>query len=72
MKDPIIEELHRIRKEHAAEFNFDLDAIFADLKRFEAAIGRPRVSFQENQAEPRSSASTRDAETGAQHQSLQR
>ena len=34
--DPIVDELHRIREEHAARFNFDLDAIVADLRRVEA------------------------------------
>lgn len=45
MEDPIVEDIRRIREEHAAEFNYDLDAIFADLKRLEAEGGRPRVSF---------------------------
>jgi len=31
-KDPIIEELHQIRQEYAKEFNYDWQAIFADLK----------------------------------------
>ncbi len=31
-KDPIVEEIHRIRRMHAQQFNFDLYAIFADLK----------------------------------------
>jgi hypothetical protein len=45
MEDPIVEEIRRIREEHAAEFNYDLDAIFADLKRLEAESKQPRVSF---------------------------
>jgi hypothetical protein len=32
MKDPINEEIHRHRAEHARKFNFDLAAICADLK----------------------------------------
>ena len=32
MKDPINEELHRYREEHARRFNFDLAAICKDLK----------------------------------------
>ncbi len=31
-KDPIIEELHQIRQEYAKEFNYDLKAMFEDLK----------------------------------------
>jgi hypothetical protein len=31
-KDPIVEEVRRIRQQYAARFNYDLDAIFRDLK----------------------------------------
>jgi hypothetical protein len=31
-KDPIVEEVRRIRRRYAERFNFDLDAICADLK----------------------------------------
>lgn len=33
--DPIIEELHQVRQEHAARFHNDLRAIVADLQRLE-------------------------------------
>ncbi len=33
MKDHIVEEVRQIRDEHAAQFNYDLNAIVADLKR---------------------------------------
>ncbi len=36
--DPIVEETRRIRDEHARQFNYDLAAICADLKRFEATL----------------------------------
>jgi len=36
-EDPIVEEVRRIRQEHAARFDYDLEAIFADLKRSEEA-----------------------------------
>jgi hypothetical protein len=32
MKDPINEELHKYREEHARKFNFDLAAMCRDLK----------------------------------------
>ena len=35
MKDPIVAEIRKIRDEHAAKFNYDLDAIFKDLKKTE-------------------------------------
>lgn len=34
-KDPIVEEVRRIRRRYAERFNFDLDAIYADLKECE-------------------------------------
>lgn len=40
MRDPIVEEIRRIRQEHAKKFNFDLDAIFEDLKQKERNGGR--------------------------------
>jgi hypothetical protein len=35
-KDPILEELHRVREEYAMRFNYDLRAISQDLKAREA------------------------------------
>ena len=40
--DAIIEEVRRVRQEHAVRFNNDLAAIFEDLKRSEAARDRGR------------------------------
>ena len=45
MNDHIVDEIRRIRDEHAAQFNYDVDAIFADLKRSEEARDWPRASF---------------------------
>ena len=33
MKDPIVEEVRRIREEHAAQFDFDPKRIAADVQR---------------------------------------
>ncbi|VFN02751.1 MAG: hypothetical protein BECKG1743D_GA0114223_107463 [Candidatus Kentron sp. G] len=44
-KDPIIEEIHKIRDEHAARFNYDPVAIYNDLKRLERESGRETVMF---------------------------
>lgn len=47
-KDPIVEEVRRIRDEYAARFNYDLDAIYRDLKErekrgeFSVVYRRPR------------------------------
>jgi len=38
--DPIVEEVRKVRKEHAARFNYDLRAIAADLQRQEKKARR--------------------------------
>jgi hypothetical protein len=45
-EDPILEELHRIREEHAKSFNYDFKAIFADWQKRQAASGKKLVSLQ--------------------------
>jgi len=42
--DPIIEEIHQIRAEHAAQFNYDLAAIVKDLRKKEQQSGKKFVS----------------------------
>jgi hypothetical protein len=39
MNDPIVDEVRQIRDAHAARFNYDLDAIFRDLKEREKKSG---------------------------------
>ena len=48
-EDEILEELHRIREEHAKSFNYDFKAIFADWQKRQAASGRQLVSLQRQQ-----------------------
>ena len=45
MNDPIVDEVRRIRDAHAAKFNYDLRAIFQDIKEQERRSGREFVSF---------------------------
>lgn len=45
MSDPIIEELHQIREEIAAQFNYDVFAIGAMLQAKQQEEDRPVVSF---------------------------
>jgi hypothetical protein len=44
-QDEIVEEIHRIREAYAKSFNYDLDAIFEDLRKKEAESGREVVSL---------------------------
>jgi hypothetical protein len=51
--DPIVDEVRRARDAYAARFNYDLRAIFRDLKEQEKRSGRKLASYaQEFAAEP--------------------
>ena len=50
-EDPIVAEVHRTREMLAAKFNFDIDAIFADMQKRQAALGDRLVS-PKTRAEP--------------------
>ena len=52
MNDPIVDEVRRVRDAHAAMFNYDLDAIFQDIKEQEKRSGLTFVSFPPRQTEP--------------------
>lgn len=43
-RDEILEEIYRIREEHAKAFNYDLKAICDDLRKRQAATGRKVIS----------------------------
>lgn len=43
--DQIVEEIRRIREEYARSFEYDLDAIFADLRQKEAKSGQEVVTL---------------------------
>jgi hypothetical protein len=43
--DPIVEEVRKVREEHAARFDYDLVRIFQDLKEQERQSGRKVVSL---------------------------
>ncbi len=44
-KDEIIEEIHKYREEYAKSFNYDLKAIFDDLRKKQIAHGRTVVKL---------------------------
>jgi len=43
--DEIVEEIHQIREAYAETFDYDLDAIFADLRKKETESGREVVNL---------------------------
>jgi len=44
-EDPIVEEVRKVREEHAASLGYDLEKIFQDLKEREQRSGRKTVSL---------------------------
>lgn len=44
-QDEILDEIHKIREEHAKSFDYDLDAMFADWQKKQAEGGREVVSL---------------------------
>jgi hypothetical protein len=55
MNDPIVDEVRRIRDAHAAAFDYDLDAIFQDIKEEEKRSGLRFVSYPPRRTESKSS-----------------
>ncbi len=50
-EDPIVAEVHRTREKLAAEYNFDIGAFFADVRKRQASLGG-RLVRQGRPAEP--------------------
>jgi hypothetical protein len=44
-QDPIVAEVRKVREAHAAQYNYDVRAIYAALKKAEEQSLRPKVSF---------------------------
>jgi hypothetical protein len=51
-EDPIVEEVRKVRDAYAKQFNYDLKAIYHDLKQQEKASGRTFVSYPPRRAKP--------------------
>ena len=46
--NPILDDIRRIRGEHAKHFNYDLDAIFADIQRHQVELKKQGWKFLES------------------------
>jgi hypothetical protein len=51
-QDPIVAEVRQAREAHAAQFNFDLQAIYRVLKTQEEQSQRKKVSFSPKRIPP--------------------
>jgi hypothetical protein len=50
-EDPVVEAVRKVRDAHAAEFNYDLRAIYRALKEEEAQSGRRYVKLSPKRVE---------------------
>ena len=51
-RDPIVMEVRQVRETHAAQFNFDLRAIYRDLKAQEERTRHEKDSFAPKRIQP--------------------
>ena len=51
-EDPIVAEVRKVRDAYAAQFNYDLEAIYHDLKRQEKESGLTFVSYPPKPPKP--------------------
>jgi hypothetical protein len=59
-RDPIVEEIRKIREEHARNFNHDLHAICEDIRQRQGKSGHTVVSRSRRKDERRGAAQTVD------------
>lgn len=52
--DPVIAEVHAARDQHAARFNYDVKAIFGDIRARQEASGRKYVRHPSRRTAPES------------------
>jgi hypothetical protein len=70
MNDPIVDEVRHVRDAHAARFNYDLDAIFQDIKRREKESGLVFVSGVASQPESNTAPQSTGAAGSAPERSI--
>jgi hypothetical protein len=58
MKDPINEEIHKYREEHARKFNFDLGAICEDLRAMQRSSNLKVVRLPAKRTGPKNRSKT--------------
>lgn len=65
-KDPIVEETRRMKNEYASKFNYDLQAIYQDLKELEKQLPEARLIRTKPTLERTGQVHTAD-ESGTKH-----
>ncbi len=62
-EDPIVSEVRRIREELAAQFNFDIGAIFADIGKRQVKLGSRLVRHKSRAKTEQAAAPDRNSAT---------
>jgi len=62
-EDPIVSEVRQIREKLARQFNFDVHAIFEDLRKRQASLGSKLVRRQRQTKADRAAARDQDPTT---------
>jgi len=62
-EDPIVAEVRKVREELARQFNFDVGAIFADLRKRQTSLG-PRLVRRQSRAKAGGAGEPREGSTG--------
>lgn len=64
-EDPVVEAVRKVRDAHAAQFDYDLQAIYRALKEEEAQSGRKFMRLPQKQAETDSAPRPRSESSAA-------
>jgi len=51
-QDPIVKEVRQVRETHTAQYNFEVRAIYLELKKAEQKSKRRKVSFAPKRIKP--------------------
>ncbi len=60
-EDPIVSEVRRIREELAAKFNFDIGAIFEDIRKRQTKLGSRLIRHKNSEKAEQAAAPDRDS-----------
>ena len=60
-EDPIVADVRRVREELAAQFNFDIGAIFADIRKRQVGLGSRLVRHKDRKKANEAAAPDRDS-----------
>lgn len=60
-EDPIVSEIRRIREELAAKFNFDIGAIFEDIRKRQIKLGSRLIRRKNHEKAEQAAAPDRDS-----------